>query len=164
MSLSSAPKSLRIAVIYRPPGTSCSTFIDEFTTFPEDTALLITGDFDIHMDIPSQRYTIVQIIGLRMASRFANFYFMFAWCLDPWAGRRRPYFLGRFCKCRHPVIYVGNLQIQGHLSQLIKHSLKWRILYKLQKPKIQFQIKLLSFFFVEIQHHFTSLPGDQQVG
>ena len=46
---------------------------------------------------------IVQIIGLRMASRFANFYFMFAWCLDPWIGRRRPYFLGRFCKCNHPL-------------------------------------------------------------
>ena len=36
--------------------------------------------------------TIVQIIGLRMASRSANFYFMFAWCLDPWIGRRQPYF------------------------------------------------------------------------
>ena len=32
---------------------------------------------------------IVQIIGLRMASRFANFHFMFAWCLDPWTGRRQ---------------------------------------------------------------------------
>ena len=52
---------MRIAVIYRPPGTSCSAFIDEFTSFLEDTALggdslVIAGDFNIHMDTPTQTY------------------------------------------------------------------------------------------------------------
>ena len=39
VSLSSAPNSMRIAVIYRPPGLSCATFINDFTSFLEDNAL-----------------------------------------------------------------------------------------------------------------------------
>ena len=62
ISVSSAPNSLRIAVIYRPPALSCAKFIEEFTSFLENIAIggdpiLITGDFNIHMDMPSETYT-----------------------------------------------------------------------------------------------------------
>ena len=61
VSISSAPNSIRIAVIYRPPNSSCAKFIEEFTCFLENIALggdsiLITGDFNIHMDTPNETY------------------------------------------------------------------------------------------------------------
>ena len=46
-----------------------------------------------------------------MASRFANFYFMFAWCLDPWIGRWRPYFWDvsvNVATPRHTVVIFTN--------------------------------------------------------
>ena len=61
ISVSSAPNSLRIAVIYRPPSSSCAKFIDEFTAFLENCAIggdsiLIVGDFNIHVDKPKDTY------------------------------------------------------------------------------------------------------------
>ena len=61
VSLPSAPDSMRIAVIYRPPALSCAKFIEDFTSFLEDNALggdslLIIGDFNVHMDTPNHTY------------------------------------------------------------------------------------------------------------
>ena len=62
VSITTAPNSMRIAVIYRPPASSCSKLIEEVNSFLEDTALggdslVIVGDFNIHMDTPSQTYS-----------------------------------------------------------------------------------------------------------
>ena len=48
---------VRLSVIYRPPNTSLSEFLQDFTTYADSVAtssgkLLILGDFNIHVDNP----------------------------------------------------------------------------------------------------------------
>ena len=52
------PLSFILLTIYRPPSSSKATFVSEFATLLEDLAtspseLIITGDFNIHVDIPN---------------------------------------------------------------------------------------------------------------
>ena len=52
------PFSFILLTVYRPPSSSKSIFLSEFTTLLEDLAtspseLIITGDFNIHVDLPN---------------------------------------------------------------------------------------------------------------
>ena len=73
-------------------------------------------------------------------------------------------FQGRFCKCRHPQIYVGHLQKQSHLTQLIQNLSKWQL--ESYYTKIHKSQSIYSNGYrtvVEIQRNFKSIPGDPQV-
>ena len=63
VSVSINGKPIRIACIYRPPCSPPSRFIDEFSSFLEDNCLagdpiVLTGDFNIHLDVPTDSFAI----------------------------------------------------------------------------------------------------------
>ena len=62
ISVSTAPNSARLVVIYRPPTLSLASFIEEFALLLEDialggTSIVFAGDFNIHWDSPNDPYT-----------------------------------------------------------------------------------------------------------
>ena len=62
ISVSTAPNSARLVVIYRPPTLSLAAFIEEFALLLEDialggTSIVFAGDFNIHWDSPNDPYT-----------------------------------------------------------------------------------------------------------
>ena len=62
VSLRSKGKDLRVLVLYRPPSSSNTEFIEEFSSMLEETVLdghpiLITGDFNIHWDADNNTST-----------------------------------------------------------------------------------------------------------
>ena len=61
--LLSAPSSLRVVVIYRPPQTSVAEFIEQFNSLLDETCLggslfILAGDINIHMDNKDQTLTL----------------------------------------------------------------------------------------------------------
>ena len=63
VQLSSAPCSLRVVVIYRPPQASAAEFIEQFNSLLEETCLggspiILAGDLNIHMDNKDQTLTL----------------------------------------------------------------------------------------------------------
>ena len=73
-TISIGNQRIRIIVIYRPPysvshPTTTSTFIEEFSSFLENTILcreplIITGDFNIHNDMPSESILFTELFIL----------------------------------------------------------------------------------------------------
>ena len=71
-TISSSEISLRIILIYRPPYSrnhpiSISTFLDQFSSLLEPILLckeplIITGDFNIHVDIPSESLQFSELL------------------------------------------------------------------------------------------------------
>ena len=62
VSINISGKPFRIVCIYRPPKSSPSQFIEEFSLFLENNCLagdpiLLTGDFNIHVDISTDPFT-----------------------------------------------------------------------------------------------------------
>ncbi|EFX65653.1 hypothetical protein DAPPUDRAFT_117093 [Daphnia pulex] len=66
---------VRLILVYRPPDKSCAEFLKEFSSLLELTstvssALVITGDFNLHLDVPNDSYTqrfcaIIESVGFR---------------------------------------------------------------------------------------------------
>ena len=60
VSVSSTCHTLRLAVTYRPPNLSENDFLTDFASFLEehalDSTLIITGDFNIHIDDEKSRF------------------------------------------------------------------------------------------------------------
>lgn len=77
--LSSAPHTLRVACIYRPPQFSALVFEREFTSFLEEnclgsTPVIIVGDFNVHYDVTSNSLTRKYIELLSATCKCANSY------------------------------------------------------------------------------------------
>lgn len=66
---------VRLILVYRPPDKSCAEFLKEFSSLLESTstvssALVITVDFNLHLDVPNDSYTqrfcaIIESVGFR---------------------------------------------------------------------------------------------------
>ncbi len=67
-----APIKLQIVVIYRPPGKTLATFLEELngllSSFMEDgTPILVFGDFNIHLEKPyaTEFHSLLASFGLK---------------------------------------------------------------------------------------------------
>ena len=75
--ITSRSKTIRLVIVYRPPGQSILTFIDEFAAFLDRLTILpfplvITGDFNVHIDKPSE-CNVNKILALLDANDLQQF-------------------------------------------------------------------------------------------
>ena len=80
LRLSSASSSINILTLYRPPSASSATFLSEFSDLLESlittpAELIITGDFNFHVDLPSAPSTVpfLDLLNTFDLSQHVNF-------------------------------------------------------------------------------------------